>query len=147
MADERRRQPEQEPDATTRRAGRRPRPERSLGGHPAMAEPAVGSRSVSRGTSRPSATQLAGRTDRPGVPPTTLGAPTRTIYRFLLLRGLSEAEAANLTAFLCGLPIGEQPWQLREVNQLLFLRELHRRGRFGRGAVPSGLDEARPPLA
>lgn len=148
MADERRRQPEQhrDEDARRRRAGgsdlERPAPARS-----ATAAPTAASRAASRGTGRPPATRSAGRSDRPGRPPTALAASTRTIYRFLLLRGLSEAEAANLTAFLCGLPIGERPWQLREVNQLLFLRELHRQGRFERGGAPTGLDEARPPLA
>ncbi|HWP63830.1 MAG TPA: hypothetical protein VNO86_10195, partial [Candidatus Binatia bacterium] len=102
----------------------------------------------SRRPPRPAApTAVAGRTDRPGAPPTTTLAPTRAIYRLLVLRGLSEAEAANLTAFLCGLQVSERPWQLREVNQLLFLRELHRRGRLERGAVPPALDEAPPPLA
>jgi hypothetical protein len=44
--------------------------------------------------------------------------------------GLAPNEAANLTAFLCGLPIVAAPWRLRELNSLLFLRELHRSGRF-----------------
>lgn len=48
------------------------------------------------------------------------------------MRGLAPAEAANLTAFLCGIPIGEVHWSLRQVNQLLFLRALARTGRFGR---------------
>lgn len=47
------------------------------------------------------------------------------------MRGLAPAEAADLTAFLCGIPVGEVHWSLRQVNRLLFLRELARGGRFG----------------
>ena len=47
------------------------------------------------------------------------------------MRGLAPEEAATLTAFLCGIPVGEVHWSLRQVNQLLFLRELARTGRFG----------------
>lgn len=58
---------------------------------------------------------------------------TRSTFKTLLLRGLAPDEAANLTAFLCGIPIAEVHWSLRQVNQLLFLRELARTGRFGAG--------------
>jgi hypothetical protein len=57
--------------------------------------------------------------------------PTRSTYRLLLLRGLAPDEAANLTAFLSGLHVGDQRWNLKELNQLLFLREMQRSGRFG----------------
>ena len=30
----------------------------------------------------------------------------------------------NLTAYLCGLPVGEARWTLSEINRLLFLRDL-----------------------
>jgi|SRR5207244_2182670 len=56
---------------------------------------------------------------------------TRATYRNLLLRGLAPEEAANLTAFLCGIHVGSQPWKLDEVNRVLFLRELQAAGRFG----------------
>jgi hypothetical protein len=56
---------------------------------------------------------------------------TRTTYRNLLLRGLAPDEAANLTAYMCGIPVGTQHWRIGEVNRLLFLRELQDRGRFG----------------
>lgn len=56
---------------------------------------------------------------------------TRSTYRVLLLRGLTPEEAANLTAFMCGIPLAQVHWSLRQVNQLLFLRELARTGRFG----------------
>jgi hypothetical protein len=58
---------------------------------------------------------------------------TRTTYRMLLAKGLAPDEAATLTAFLCGIPVAEVRWSLRQVNQLLFLRELARTGRFGPG--------------
>ena len=56
---------------------------------------------------------------------------TRSTYRQLLTKGLAPDEAANLTAFLCGIPVADVHWSLRQVNQLLFLRELARKGRFG----------------
>jgi hypothetical protein len=56
---------------------------------------------------------------------------TRATQRLLVLRGLAADEATNLTAFLCGFPVTDRHWQLREINQLLFLRELERQGRFG----------------
>ncbi len=71
----------------------------------------------------PSTTAL--EPDRP-LPPTT-GAT----FRMLLTRGLAPEEAANLTAFMNGLPLTERSWRLDEVNRLLFLRELERQGHFG----------------
>jgi hypothetical protein len=56
---------------------------------------------------------------------------TRSTYRLLLMRGLAPSEAANLTAFLSGLHVGDQLWNLKELNQLLFLRDMQRSGRFG----------------
>jgi hypothetical protein len=61
-----------------------------------------------------------------GIPQTTL-----TTYRHLTMRGLRHHEAVALTAFMCGIPIAEARWSLRQVNHLLFLRELARSGRFG----------------
>jgi hypothetical protein len=46
------------------------------------------------------------------------------------MRGLAPDEAANLTAFLAGIQIGDSRWTLRQVNQLLFLREMRRTGLF-----------------
>jgi hypothetical protein len=57
---------------------------------------------------------------------------TRGMYRLLLLRGLTPDEAANLTAFLVGIPVAQRQWTLGEVNRLLFVRELWRSGRYGR---------------
>ncbi len=65
------------------------------------------------------------------VPPAT-----RAGFRTLLMRGLEPEEAANLTAFMNGIPLTERSWKLNEVNRLLFLRELNRQGRIG------GADEA-----
>jgi hypothetical protein len=56
---------------------------------------------------------------------------TRSTYRHLLVRGLAPEEAAALTAFMCGIPIAEVRWSLRQINQLLFLRRLAATGRFG----------------
>jgi hypothetical protein len=62
------------------------------------------------------------------------GLPTtRATYRTLLLKGMAPDEAANLTAYLAGIPIGEANWTLKQINQLLFLRQLQRTGRFGAG--------------
>ena len=68
-------------------------------------------------------------TSTPVVPATR--PETKATYRSLLLKGLTPEEAANLTAFLCGIQVGESHWKLNEVNRLLFLRELHQTGRFG----------------
>ena len=57
---------------------------------------------------------------------------TRPLFRLLQMKGLSPVEAANLTAFMCGLPATGHDWSLRQVNLLLFLREMNRTGRFGR---------------
>jgi hypothetical protein len=88
---------------------------------------AASSRSVALATADASApavrsSNAPARTTRPG---------TRATYRTLLLRGLAPEEAANLTAFLCGIHVETQPWKLDEVNRLLFLRELQAAGRFG----------------
>ncbi|MES2209645.1 MAG: hypothetical protein V4515_05605 [Chloroflexota bacterium] len=59
-------------------------------------------------------------------------AATRETYRALLLRGLNPGEAANLTAFLSGIDVGQgRPWRLADVDRLLFLRALCRSGRIG----------------
>ncbi len=55
---------------------------------------------------------------------------TRATYRNLLSRGLAPDEAANLTAYLAGIQVGESHWTLRQINQLLFLREMNRTGHF-----------------
>lgn len=66
-------------------------------------------------------------------PETRPGMPTRTTYRTLLLKGMAPDEAANLTAYLAGIPIGDSNWTLKQINQLLFLRQMQRTGRYGDG--------------
>ena len=65
------------------------------------------------------------------APTETSEIATRSTYRMLLIRGLAPDEAANLTAFMCGIALAAQTWKIKEVNQLLFLRELNRSGHFG----------------
>jgi len=47
------------------------------------------------------------------------------------MRGMTPDEAANLTAFLYGLPTADLRWSLPQLNQLLFLRQMRQSGRFG----------------
>ena len=71
----------------------------------------------------------------PTIPtPDASEAPYRT-YRALLRKGLTIAEASNLTAYLCGIPLNDVQWTLAQVNKLLFVRELHRAGRIGEDGV------------
>jgi hypothetical protein len=55
---------------------------------------------------------------------------TRSTYRNLIIRGLAPDEAANLTAYLAGIGLGGSHWTLRQINQLLFLRQMNRIGHF-----------------
>ena len=57
---------------------------------------------------------------------------TRATYRRLLMKGMEPDEAANLTAFIAGIPVGEAHWTLKQINELLFLRRMAELGRFGR---------------
>ena len=50
-------------------------------------------------------------------------------------QGPDIAEASNLTAYLCGIPLNDVQWSLTQVNKLLFIRELHRTGRIGEDGV------------
>lgn len=47
------------------------------------------------------------------------------------MKGLEPDEAASLTAYMAGIPIAEGRWTIRQINQLLFLREMRATGRFG----------------
>ena len=62
---------------------------------------------------------------------TQVDVQTRETVRALTLRGLAATEATNLTAYLCGIAVGNRGWKLAEINRLLFLRDLSRRGKFG----------------
>lgn len=63
-------------------------------------------------------------------PDSTSELPTRATYRNLLMRGLAPDEAANLTAYLAGIGTSGSHWTLRQINQLLFLRQMNRSGHF-----------------
>jgi hypothetical protein len=70
-------------------------------------------------------------TTSPSVSPdSTPELRTRSTYRSLIIRGLAPDEAANLTAYLAGIGVGGSRWTLRQINQLLFLRQMHRTGQF-----------------
>ena len=69
-------------------------------------------------------------------PATTPAPATRSVYRLLLMKGLAPAEAANLTAFICGLPATDLHWSLTQINQLLFLRRMRQTGHFD--GMPEG---------
>jgi hypothetical protein len=69
-------------------------------------------------------------------PELTTELPTRSTYRNLIIRGLAPDEAANLTAYLAGIGVGESHWTLRQVNQLLFLRRMNRSGQFAEAGDP-----------
>jgi hypothetical protein len=58
------------------------------------------------------------------VRPVSIGAT----YRHLLEVGFDAPEAANITALKFGLDVAPQPWTVREVNHLVFLRQLRRAG-------------------
>ena len=81
---------------------------------------------------RGSAATTRKRSARSTAPqPETTRLLTRSTYRSLVTRGFAPDEAATLTAFLCGIPIADVRWSLRQVNQLLFLRAMAQAGRFG----------------
>jgi hypothetical protein len=61
---------------------------------------------------------------------------TRATYRNLIMRGLAPDEAANLTAFMAGIGVGDTHWTIRQINQLLFLREMNRSGHFAEPTEP-----------
>lgn len=70
----------------------------------------------------------------PSAAATPSAAPTptpQTVWRLLQMKGMTPDEAANLTAFLHGLPTADLRWSLPQLNQLLFLRGLRQSGRFG----------------
>lgn len=54
--------------------------------------------------------------------------PARATYRLLKMRGLTDRQAANLTAFMAGIHTVDDGWTLREVERLLFVRSLVRSG-------------------
>lgn len=69
-------------------------------------------------------------TDRP------IAASLKATYRALLARGLEAGEAANLTAFLHGLPSAGFRWSLPEVEAIIHRRIEHAAAQ--RAATASG---------
>ena len=108
-----------------------------------------GSREHGRSSRRGSSVALAAAADGPGsealtsaanpvsaANPAPATAPTpspRQVSRLLQMKGMTPDEAANLTAFLYGLPTADLHWSLKQLNQLLFLRQMRQTGRFGGG--------------
>jgi len=60
-----------------------------------------------------------GSSDRP------VSASLKATYRALLARGLEAGEAANLTAFLHGLPSAGFKWSLAEIDSIIQRRIGH----------------------
>src|SRR6266508_4523046 len=82
-----------------------------------------------------SGTEVTTSTTSPSQAATPPVAPTptpRAVSRLLQMKGMTPDEAANLTAFLYGLPTADLRWTVPELNQLLFLRDIRKSGRFGR---------------
>jgi hypothetical protein len=78
----------------------------------------------------------------PGQIASTAPTPSpRSVWRLLQMKGMSPDEAANLTAFLYGLPTSDLRWSLPQLNQLLFLRSMRQNGRFGDNDGGSGLPQ------
>jgi hypothetical protein len=68
----------------------------------------------------------------PSPTPAPTPAPTpRAVSRLLQMKGMTPDEAANLTAFLYGLPTADLRWTISQLNELLFLRQMRQSGRFG----------------
>jgi hypothetical protein len=65
------------------------------------------------------------------TPAAAPGPSPRAVWRLLQMKGMTPDEAANLTAFLYGLPTADLRWTLPQLNQLLFLRQMRQSGRFG----------------
>ena len=55
----------------------------------------------------------------------SIGRSLKATYRALLARGLEAGEAANLTAFLHGLPSAGFHWTLAEIEAILHRRIRH----------------------
>jgi hypothetical protein len=86
-----------------------------------------GARDAAASGSRPRTRNRIGRRADVRIP----AAGLQATYRLLQTRGLEATEAANLTAWMTGLPVREHRWGIREVQTLVFLRRLMEQGRFG----------------
>lgn len=85
---------------------------------------------VLAGVSAAASGSAIGTTTAASTPASTPELTTRSTYRNLIIRGLAPDEAANLTAWIAGINVGESGWTLRQINQLLFLRQMNRNGHF-----------------
>src|SRR3954453_20625594 len=102
-----------------RRGAQRQRPSRAVSSWPVLGAASVAASGSATAITTPEASLDS-----------TPELPTRATYRNLIIRGLAPDEAANLTAWIAGLEVGDAHWTLRQINQLLFLREMNRSGRF-----------------
>ena len=55
---------------------------------------------------------------------------TQASYRLLTDTGLTGSEAAGVIGYVVGLNPCEQPWTLKQVNKMLFLRVLYSSGEW-----------------
>jgi hypothetical protein len=69
-------------------------------------------------------------TPQPTLPAAGPAESVRSAFRGLRALGLSEGEAANLSAHLAGLALTTRGWSLAEVERLLFIRSLVDQGRI-----------------
>ena len=74
---------------------------------------------------RPDAAGSHGEPDDTGSLHEPVGASLKATYRALLARGLEAGEAANLTAFLHGLPSAGFHWTLPEIEAVIQQRIRH----------------------
>ena len=65
-----------------------------------------------------------------------IAASLKATYRALLARGLEAGEAANLTAFLHGLPSAGFRWTLPEVEAIIHRRIEHAAAQRAAGLAP-----------
>jgi hypothetical protein len=75
------------------------------------------------------------------LPPDVLPRKIRTqaSYRQLVSSGLSSAEAAGLIGYVSGLPSSVGPWNLSQINRMLFLRALYLESDWGKAErIPAG---------
>jgi hypothetical protein len=117
-------------------AGQGQRGSRHHGRSSRPASPVVRAEAASAGEPGTEAiTSMTSASKTPVTPSAALTpAPTpspRTVSRLLQMKGMTPDEAANLTAFLYGLPTADLRWKLPELNQLLFLRDMRKTGHFG----------------
>jgi hypothetical protein len=83
-------------------------------------------------------------TDRP------VAASLKATYRALLARGLEAGEAANLTAFLHGLPSAGFRWSLAEIEAIIQRRisyVANQRAAVARANLPATAGRGRRPAA